>query len=91
MKRVVGLPGEQLVVSRGQAHIGDAVLAEPWANGPTQPDMTLEAGPDEVIVFSDNRAATLADSRSFGPIPVSDLEHRVVARYWPLSAIGRVR
>lgn len=91
VKRIIGLPGERVVVRGGQAHIGDAILAEPWANGPTHPELTIELGVDEVFVLSDNRAVTMADSRAFGSIPVAALEHRVVARYWPLSAIGRVR
>lgn len=36
----------------------------------------------EARVVSDNRDATLADSRSFGPVPLAGL-YRVVLRYWP--------
>lgn len=90
VKRVIGLPGERIEIGGGQVHIGDAILAEPWANGPTLPELTTDVGPDEVFVLSDNRTVTMADSRAFGPIPIPSLEHRVVARYWPLSAMGRV-
>lgn len=89
VKRIVGLPGERLVIADGQVHIDGATLAEPWANGPTLPPMELEAGDDQVLVLSDNRSATLADSRMFGPIATAALEHKVLVRYWPLSTIGR--
>lgn len=91
VKRIIGLPGERITIASGQAHIDDAVLAEPWANGPTRPDMQIDVEDDEVVVLSDNRSVTLADSRMFGPIPSATLEHRIVFRYWPLSKIGLVR
>lgn len=90
VKRVVGLPGEQLVIADGQVHIDGATLAEPWANGPTLPPMELQAGDEEVLVLSDNRSSTLADSRGFGSIPIPALEHKLVMRYWPPAAIGRI-
>lgn len=37
-------------------------------------------------VTSDNAEATRADSRSFGPVAVSDM-YRVVLRYWPPGRI----
>lgn len=90
VKRVVGLPGEHLVIADGQVHIDGGTLAEPWANGPTLPSMELEAGEDEILVLSDNRSSTLADSRTFGSIPIRALEHKLVIRYWPPADIGRI-
>lgn len=90
VKRVVGLPGERLTISNGQVHIDGDVLAERWADGPTRPDAEWDVGADEVIVLSDNRSATIADSRSFGPIAISAIEHRVIARYWPANSLGKI-
>lgn len=90
VKRVVGLPGEHLVIADGQVHIDGATLAEPWANGPTLPPMELDASDGEVLVLSDNRSSTLADSRGFGPVATGTLEHKLVIRYWPPAAIGRI-
>jgi signal peptidase I len=89
VKRIVGLPGERVVIANGQVHVDGETLAEPWANGPTLPPLEFEASDHDVIVLSDNRSATLADSRTFGPIPVAAVEHKVVVRYWPPAAIGR--
>lgn len=90
VKRVVGLPGESVVVSNGQAHCNDAVVAEPWADGPTFPDGAWQVGPDEVFVLGDNRSASAADSRTLGPIPIGESHWRVVARYWPFVSAGRI-
>ncbi len=90
VKRVVGLPGERVTIRNGQVHVNESVLPERWADGPTRPDAEWHIDVSEVLVLSDNRAATMADSRSLGPIPTADLEHRVVFRYWPVGSLGRI-
>jgi signal peptidase I len=90
VKRIVGLPGERVTIQNGQVHVDAAVLAEPWADGPTRPDADWHLDMDHVVVLSDNRAATLADSRILGPISVDDLEHRVLYRYWPAGSVGKI-
>ena len=90
VKRVVGLPGEQVVIARGQVHANDAVLAEPWADGPTLPDGTWNLDPDHVFVLGDNRARSAGDSRWIGPVNLHDARWKVVGRYWPLGSVGRV-
>ena len=90
VKRVVGLPGERVTIHNGQVHVDEAVLPERWADGPTRPDAEWHLDMSQVIVLSDNRAATIADSRSLGPIPIADLEHRALLRYWPAGSVGRV-
>lgn len=90
VKRVVGLPGERIDIARGQVHANDAVLAEPWADGPTLPDGTWVLDDDEVFVLGDNRSQSAGDSRRIGPVNLQDAGWRVVARYWPLGSIGRI-
>jgi signal peptidase I len=41
---------------------------------------------DSLIVMGDNRENSL-DSRSFGPVPLSSLEGRVILRYWPIGLL----
>lgn len=90
VKRVVGLPGETVNVSNGQVHINEAVLAEPWADGPTRPDGDWQLGTGEVFVLGDNRALSSSDSRQIGPIDETAIAWKVTARYWPLRGIGRI-
>ena len=90
VKRVIGLPGEQVIIHNGQIHANGATLAEPWADGPTRPDGEWNLGPDEVFLLGDNRASSAADSRTIGPIGVEGIRWKVVARYWPASAAGRI-
>ena len=90
VKRVVGLPGEEIVIARGQVHANDAVLAEPWADGPTLPEGNWSLRRDQIFVLGDNRARSAGDSRWIGPVPLADARWKVVGRYWPLASFGRV-
>ena len=90
VKRIVGLPGEEIVVARGQVHANDAVLAEPWADGPTLPDGTWSLEEDQVFLLGDNRAKSAGDSRWIGPVHLESIGWKVVWRYWPLRSVGRV-
>ena len=90
VKRLVGLPGEQVAIGNGQVHCSGAILAEPWADGPTLPDGNWELESDELFVLGDNRAESAADSRTIGPVKLANVRWRVVARYWPPGSIGRL-
>ena len=45
-------------------------------------------GDNEVFLLSDDRSST-NDSRTWGPIPVSNIRGRALFRYWPLTRLGR--
>ena len=90
VKRVVGLPTERIEIANGQVHVDGAVLAEPWADGPTRPDGLWALASDELFLLGDARSASAGDSRSIGPVPVGQVEWRIAWRYWPPAGIGRV-
>jgi signal peptidase I len=86
VKRIVGLPGETLVFKRGHLRINGVPHDEPYLDPWYLPDCgcfryepgTVTLGPDEYFVLGDNRADSY-DSRSFGPVPLADIEARVIA------------
>ncbi len=88
IKRVAGVAGDEVVVRDGVVHrngvAGGEVLDTPGGG-------TWVVGPDEVFVLSDARHLTLADSRTFGAVPVDSIIGTVVFRYLPLTRVGRVR
>ena len=90
VKRVVGLPGERLVIGNGQVHIDGSPLAEPWAEGPTWPDGEWALGDTAVFLLGDQRSRSTADGRELGPLPVAAARWRVASRYWPPRRIGLV-
>jgi signal peptidase I len=79
VKRVVGLPGERVLVRDGKALITADDLVT--LSGP-QPDGSWVLAQDEVLVQGDNREES-TDLRAFGPVGLEALVGRVLFRYWP--------
>jgi signal peptidase I len=88
VKRVIGLPGQEIASKDGQVLINGHVLKEPWL-----PKGVITTGirpqripPDHYFVMGDNRGDSL-DSRYFGPISGKLIVGRVFMRFWPLNSI----
>ena len=86
VKRIVGLPGEDLEISRGRVLIDGAEVAEPWSRGDTQPEGWWTVGDDHIFVLGDNRVEATDDSRTLGPISLMGA-WRLRFRYWPSGRI----
>lgn len=92
IKRVIGLPGETVTVSKGKITIVNAehpegfVLEEAYLDGShiTNGDETTTVPADNFFVLGDNRAASL-DSRAFGTVSSGYLIGRVWIRAWPFE------
>ena len=48
-----------------------------------------DIAPGTMFVLSDNRNATRADSRTWGPVPLDDA-FVLRLRYWPADSVGRL-
>lgn len=48
---------------------------------------TVVLGADECFVLSDDRGNT-NDSRTWGPVPISEIGGKALLRYWPLNRAG---
>ena len=96
LKRVIGLPGDDILVRDGRVYINGSPLLEsyldPRMTWTRQRDWPARAYGSErtalagYFVRGDNRDAS-ADSRSIGPIPADDIAARVWLRIWPISRI----
>ncbi len=85
VKRVIGLPGEEVSIVRGKVYVNGVKLDEPYVAICDSRTLTPGRIPaDSVYVLGDNRTNSL-DSRYFGPVPRSNLLGVVVLRYWPLD------
>jgi signal peptidase I len=90
VKRVIGVPGEEIGIENGRVRINGAVLADRWANGVTSPDGAWSVPEGHIWVLGDNRPLSRSDSRLYGPIPLDAAHWQVVARYWPTSRTGMI-
>ena len=97
VKRVIGLPGETLVIRDDHVEIDGRVLDEPWLVPGTvtriwerEKHYTHSCTPEDpcpvpagtVWVMGDNRGGS-QDSRYFGPVPEDRVIGRATAVYWP--------
>ncbi|HYM84768.1 MAG TPA: signal peptidase I [Candidatus Dormibacteraeota bacterium] len=96
IKRVIGLAGDTIELRDGHVVVNGNQLQEPYlftqdgVSQPTDPTAgqsrwTVPQG--ELFVMGDHREAS-ADSRTFGPVPVSSVVGRAWLRYWPVSKLG---
>jgi signal peptidase I len=86
VKRVVGLPGEQVRIGAGGLEVDGRPVAEPYLGGrPAGAPFALRLGVGEYLVLGDARAAS-TDGRSFGPLEAKNIIAIVRFVYWPPSA-----
>ena len=93
LKRVVGLPGEEVRLSEGTLFLDGRHLAEPYLVG-LPASVGLGEGvwgllENQYFVMGDNRAHS-TDSRRFGPVGLEQIAGKARFRWWPLSRWGRV-
>jgi signal peptidase I len=82
IKRVVGLPGEEVRLSSGGLQVNGSLVPEPHSRGAASVSTHCwSVGTDQCIVLGDNRDGS-TDSRSFGPLPLARLTGIVRRRLW---------
>ncbi|MEK6793323.1 MAG: signal peptidase I [Spirochaetota bacterium] len=89
VKRIIGIPGDHIVIRDGTVTVNSIVLREPYASATTG-TLTLDIPADHVFVLGDNRAVS-EDSRSYGPVNITRIVGTAVLIYKPLSRFGTVQ
>lgn len=96
IKRIIGLPGERVVIRKGQIVIfnfdnphGFVLQEEPYLSPapPLYDDVDVTLNNNQYFVMGDNRTAS-RDSRSFGPVTREEIVGRVWLRGWPFNRIA---
>ena len=89
IKRVIGLPGDQLEAIDGVVHVNGEPLDETYleTGAPTNnlPLTIVPAG--HVFVMGDNRTNS-TDSRIFGPVDQDLIVGKAFLLVWPITSIG---
>ena len=95
IKRVIGLPGDHVVIKDGKVYVNDQELQETYLPSGIVTDNGHGNCTDIIIpencVFAmgDNRAQS-SDCRRFGCIPLEKIESKVWIRIWPLNLFGKI-
>lgn len=77
LKRVIGIPGDVVMVHIDKVYVNYEVLDEPYILEPMMdiPYLPVRLKEDEYYVMGDNRNKSM-DSRHFGPISRTDIEYK---------------
>jgi signal peptidase I len=98
IKRIIGLPGETIMINNGEVYINGKKLDEPYIpqNYVTSEKSFLRDGvPYDIpegyyMVMGDNRGFS-SDSREWGPIAKKAIVGKAWLRYWPPDQMGFVK
>ncbi len=95
IKRVIGLPGDKILIQNQNVFVNDVRLNEQyisavtttWEGGIIKDGEPLVVPQGDLFVMGDNRPRS-SDSREFGPIPISSIIGQVFYRYFPPTRMG---
>jgi len=90
IKRVIGLPGDQVRISDGIVYVNNQPLYEPFIAEAPRYGGTWDVPLGEYFVLGDNRNNS-SDSHMWGFVPREDIVGRALFIYWPLSEITLLR
>lgn len=87
IKRIVGLPGDEVRVLDGEVFVNGDLLDEPYlaADPRYEGQWLVESG--SVFVLGDNRNNS-SDSQNWGNLPETDIIGKAILIYWPLEELS---
>jgi len=98
IKRVIGLPGEKVVIKNSQVFVNDKLINENyisaatnlWHEGYVKEGEPLIVPKNYIFVMGDNRPRS-SDSREFGPVTIDSIIGQVFYRYYPANKSGWIK
>ena len=95
IKRIIGLPGEEVIIKNGQINISDSsgtwvldesdYLEDTYTGGIVR----VSLSENEYFVLGDNRAFS-SDSRRWGSLAEEFIIGKVYLRAWPFTALAKI-
>jgi len=99
IKRVIGIPGDKVLIKDGKVYLNGRMLDESSYLDPSinthagsfiKEDEEITATKDGYFVLGDNRPYS-SDSREWGFVAKSDIIGESFFVYWPLKSMGLIR
>jgi len=97
IKRIIGLPGDSVMIRDSEVFVNGIQLNEPyiaaktnlWEGGFSRDGEAITVPQAELFVMGDNRPRS-SDSREFGPVPEDSVIGHVFYRYFPANKVGAI-
>lgn len=97
IKRIIGLPGETVMIRNGKVYLNNRLLAEPYIPADyqtfggsfAQEGQLIPIPEGQYFVLGDNRSHS-SDSRDWGTVPRENIIGKAWLRYWPLNRVGLI-
>ncbi|MBU3143689.1 signal peptidase I [Clostridium sp. CF012] len=93
VKRIIGIPGDEVNIKDGYVYVNGEKLDEPYAKGQTFSDedkYPIKVTTNKLFVLGDNRTVSI-DSRAFGLVNFNQVEGKAVFRVFPFNKIGAIK
>ena len=85
IKRVIGVPGDVIVIDAKTIRVNGVLLNEPYIMAPMNPTGNrIVVPPNDYFVMGDNRPVS-DDSRDWGFMPKNYIVGKAVLVYWPIT------
>ena len=89
IKRVIGLPGEQILIEDGIIFVDGTMLSEPYLNMAPQYEGEWSVAEGTLFVLGDNRNNS-SDSHTWGLVPMNNVIGEALLVYWPPNSWGLI-
>lgn len=89
VKRVIGLPGDQVVITDGKVYVNGQLQEEDYITASSAKETNINVPEDAIFVLGDNRNNS-QDSRNFGSVPLNYVVGKAVFIYWPPPDWGMI-
>lgn len=90
IKRVIGIPDDNIDIRDGKVYINDVYYDEPYVKGMTYTNgmkFPIKLYENQYFAMGDNRERSM-DCRVLGPININQIEGKAIFRLWPLNKFG---
>jgi signal peptidase I len=86
IKRIIGTPGDTVVIKGGKVYVNGNELQEKYISQPPIYEGEWRVPNDALFVLGDNRNES-SDSHVWGFVPLKDVVGKALFVYWPWNAI----
>lgn len=90
IKRVIGLPGDEVVINQGRIFVNNQLIDEPYIAAEPGYEGTWVVPEGHLFVLGDNRNNS-SDSHNWGTVPQEYVIGKAVFIYWPPEQWGTIK